>query len=347
MPSASASELPSLPAMAGWTQLGKIPGGASALVESDLGWYAVGWAHSSILWTSADGETWTEVTDTGLTYSVYQIWDATPGLIVGGNTADVDFGAPLMWTSTNGTSWTQSPIVEPPRNGVVKGLLQWRGHLLASGGLGPAESPDEEQAAVWRSVDGTNWTEVRIGGSFALQPVEFGDALVLVGAAGGLRVTGPPLAPLRGALWTSADGITWTEQPESPALAQASFTDVTVLNGRVVVVGSVWDDDTSTGRPTIWTYDASGWAIAHQGPCCGAFARVAESTSGLLAVLSRDRDPRSVLYGSVDGTSWELRGTVAGLDGSIDGFAQTRSHGLVVIAYDQTLGQTRLLLPPG
>jgi hypothetical protein len=332
--------------MEGWTQLGAIPGAAGSLVESDLGWYAVGSGHSSDLWTSLDGQDWTEVTDTGFTNSVYQIWDAGPGLIAGGTTADIDFGTPLMWTSINGTSWTQSPIFDPNQGGVVTGLLEWRGQLLASGYVGPANPPDD-YAAVWRSVDGSSWTEIPIGGdSLALRPVGFGDGLVLVGMAGGPRVNGPPLTSRRGVVWTSADGVNWTEHADAPALALAQFSDVTVLGQRIVVVGSVLDVEASNGRPTIWTFEAStGWAIAHQAECCGQVAHVGLTGKGLLATLLDDSG-RSVFYGSTDGVSWVQMGLIAGFDGRVDGFAQTSSHGLVVLQYDATSGQTRLLLPP-
>ncbi len=333
---------------AAWQEQTSWPTMVSSVVESDLGWFALGGlpepsAGNTRIWNSLDGLAWEQRDDPVLEAAFY-LWEGGPGLIAGGGTVEVDVGTPLLWTSADGSSWLPSDFMEPPRSGVIRDLVEWRGRLVATGAVGRASDSAVGQAAAWTSDDGASWAEFGLGGNLAEKPIVLGDTLMVIGGVGGPSIFGPPQGPRRGALWTTEDAITWVLQPESAELTAARFEDATVAGGRLVVVGAFWDDEAGSGEPAVWTTtDGTDWAVTYHAPCCGYFEAVAQVGNELGAVLRPDfREWEVETYRSSDGRSWERDGTLA--DAPVVRFIGTDSYGPLLLV--SGVDGSELLVPP-
>jgi hypothetical protein len=344
-PSATGQPSASAEVTTAWRTLATIPGTVSSVVESEIGWFAVGSTPggSTQLFTSSDGISW-QTTDPGPIRGGYRIWEAGPALVVAGTTADIDFGTPLLWFSPDGLAWTESAPMGDDRFGAITDIVQLEGALLAVGNVGPSANPDDDQGVVWRTEDLATWSETPLGGSYVARG--FPQApIVLVGGAGGPRVSGGELEPRRGADWISSNSIAWTPMPPDPQLDSAWIMDAVAADERLIAVGAQWDDHLSTGTPSIWgSVDATDWTLDEVGTCCGQLLAVARVGSDLVAVASMT-DRTAMVYRSADGLVWQEDGTMEGFVGEIYDFAETRSFGPVLIASAEA-GATLLLLPP-
>ena len=130
------------------------------------------------------------------------VWGPGGFVAVGGT------GAPTVtriWTSVTGRKWTPVPSGDMPASGTVMSTVGWVGSgLIAVGSSGP----EGAGAVVWRSDDGSHWTDVTSqanglpAGWSVIGLVRFGPAAVAYGARTG---EGTPT----GAVWISVDGLGW------------------------------------------------------------------------------------------------------------------------------------------
>lgn len=186
------------------------------------------------------------------------------GLIVGwgrvgaeGRNQFNDMGA--VFVSGDGLRWRSIPLQagvgpldtsEP--NGVAIGPLG----VLAYGGVCCAV----EQRAMWRSLDGVQWLRVPLEGdlrrdSWFNRVVGIPDGWVAVGSSG-----------TDAAIWHSLDGQTWhAVDRESAGFGAGTVSDVALVGGRLVAVGTV-DDAAGTHDGGVWTSDDGvAWARAAEG----------------------------------------------------------------------------------
>ena len=167
------------------------------------------------VWKSMDGTTWEEVTTTGTKWSArtsHQVvsFNSVIWLLGGNNGANT---LNDIWKSTDGTSWIQvdangddsgSNAPWPARQNHQ--VVSFNNALWLLGGDGRND--------VWRSTDGTSWTQVDANGSeegrnatwsgrFSHQVVSFNNALWLLG--------GVASSVRKNDVWKSTDGTTWTQ----------------------------------------------------------------------------------------------------------------------------------------
>jgi len=166
-------------------------------------------------------------------------------------------------------------------------------------------------AAVWTSVDGITWSrlphdEEVFGGGWMESVTEGGPGLVAVGSSGSNEERG---LVGRAAVWTSADGITWSRVPHDEAIFGGTSMNGVIAGGPgLVAVGG-------DGDAAVWTsVDGLTWSrVPHDeeifgGPGEQWMGNVTVGGPGLVAVgVSRRIDETAsaaVVWTSVDGISW-------------------------------------------
>ena len=158
------------------------------------------------------------------------------GLIVAAGVSDSgEDKEAVIWTSPDGQDWDRLS------DGSLSGEGDQQINAITSGGPGLVAVGEEtidgdENAAVWTSIDGTNWDRVEdpsgaLGGSGSQQISAVADSDVGLVAAGNEVLNGT-----NGALWVSADGTTWSRVPPAEITTLADF-------GRQVVRALVTTQD--------------------------------------------------------------------------------------------------------
>lgn len=275
--------------MVGSATLGIVPGGDGRVAIGFDGQFG------SIVWTSPDGLSWSDVTPEGFQSIGIAGVTERDGTLVGvgrGDTINVDADAAAVYLSDDGVTWRQAPGGDEMRGQIIDVIATDDGVLFAAGGV-----PGADAAGVWHSADGEMWerTGGDFEGAFMWAIAEGGPGLVAVGWR---RNPGPDLA-----VWTSPDGITWTLSPDPPGFTGFEATDVVDLDGTLVMVGSSFTGE--GGR--IWhSEDGMTWEPSEvAGGMDGAYARsLAVTPAGLVAVGGNDA-MQGLAWISTDGQSWE------------------------------------------
>ena len=279
-----------------------MPGSANAsatvtLVPGGEGLIAIGFdgGFGSILWTSPDGRTWTDVTPEGFaSIGITSVVEFDGGLVgVGrGDTISVDSELAAVYRSDDGLTWRTVEGGDEMRGQMIDVVATPDG-LFAVGGV-----PGADSAGIWRSADGETWE--RTGGdiehAFLWSIAEGGPGLVAVGWR---RNPDPDLA-----VWTSPDGVDWSLSPDPEGFAGYEATDVVDLDGTLVMVGSSFSGE--GGR--IWfSEDGITWEVADvAGEMDGAYARaVALTPAGLVALGGSTTAMEGMAWISADGRSWQ------------------------------------------
>jgi hypothetical protein len=118
------------------------------------------------LWFSADGEAWQSV-DAGAggpfdatgDESIRDIAAVGNGFVaVGSTTGDAQDGA--AWFSADGTTWSrvEAPSLGGPGRQALESVV-WTGDVVVAGGYA-TDGNGQGQPVIWRSADGTRWTNV-------------------------------------------------------------------------------------------------------------------------------------------------------------------------------------------
>ena len=209
-------------------------------------------AGNAAVWTSPDGVTWSRVPHDDAVFGgvgeqrMLSVTVAGPGLVAVGHDwpADTDLVDAAVWTSPDGVTWSRVPHDEA----VFGGAGEQQMLSVTSGGPGLVavgyDSFDfnSMDAAVWTSPDGVTWSRVPhdaavFGGAGEQQMLGVtagGPGLVAVG------FDGFPQGPWYAAVWTSQDGITWSQVLDSQAPFVGAYTrmfSVTVAGSGLVAVG--------------------------------------------------------------------------------------------------------------
>ena len=216
-------------------------GGAqfSGLAAGPAGFVAIGFDNGGqAVWRSADGLTWTAVSDPALprdsTFPSGIIFQSGRYLMVG----RVD-QAPAVWTSTDGRHWTALSTLPEQSGFGLQGLADGSAGLvtLALGDASVEVKPGDFRGPIvpWVSEDGLSW---RAGQS---SPALFGASASIVGAPGGYVATGTVGFELASRLWTSTDGLDWVEVAGLDLRGISIFA--VVSDGRHVLAVGVGGDD--------------------------------------------------------------------------------------------------------
>ena len=282
-------------------------------VGSDNDWAAV--------WTSPDGVAWSRVPHDDAIFNSGRISSVVvggPGLVAVGyfdEQPDLPVGVggggdAAVWTSPDGVAWSRVSQDEAVFGGPGH---QWMSGVTIGGpGLVAVGWDESNGAAVWTSADGIVWSRVPPSDLLSSRLRDSGDSMTAVTAGGpglvavGSNNVGDYHASIP-AVWTSPDGINWSEVPDDTAFAGGSdgyprITSVTTGGPGLVAVG--WID----GHAAVWTSpDGVAWSrVPHDDRIFGgswtSMSDVIDVGSGLIAVgVSHGQ---AAVWTSPDGVAW-------------------------------------------
>jgi hypothetical protein len=214
-PTSSPSPSPFGERFGNWSRISIEPPHVHALTAGGPGLVAVG-AYDAFdeladIWTSYDGRTWSRVPGEELGPGVIDdVAAGGPGLVAVGLSRSHLVGA--VWTSRDGLTWTLAPD-DPVFDGArIRGVAAGGPGLVAVGVLHRA----------WFSSDGLTWDlasvpvvppDVYLGDNGQMPQVNMSDV-----AAAGDRLVAVGSMMMNdnsdeAVVWTSADGLTWTDVP--------------------------------------------------------------------------------------------------------------------------------------
>ena len=286
------------------------PGGQemNAVVAAGPGLVAVGseWSEeglSAVVWVSEDGLDWERVPYDGTVFGGHgllrmeAVVAAGPGLVaVGSDEPDGQTDA-AVWISPDGLNWERvnDEAFGGPGSQYMMGVSAGGPGVVA---VGYAYADGATDGVVWTSPDGRDWTRLPDDGMVFGGP---GNQRVWDVVAGGpglvaLGQDGPPDELFDAAVWTSADGLTWTRIHIDQAVG------IFGLNPRVhaVVVGD-------EGLTAVGSEGAGhGWL----GPNVDLDAAVWRSPDGITWTAA-PYDPAQPFSGLFEGGDQDMRGLAA------------------------------------
>src|SRR5712671_3108359 len=274
------------------------------------------------LLASPDGRTWQQQPRHGDNY-VGQVAEGPQGLLaVGSVNAE---GVVAIWHSTDGLTWTATPDA-PSLHGrdgaflTMAAIVPTNSGWLAVGAESLNCVPGAcglVRAVAWTSPNGLQWTRrpdtagMQRAGMTGVVTTPSGYVAVGEAAADPSHVD----SAIRPAVWTSADGRTWTRSDELPTVNVAKdagviLDGVAVTGGRVVAVGHVETQGVSTPA-FAWSSDGGTWSSVQIGRFIQSQdIRVVTVRDGLLAMFGFGSDATcsSAIWRSDDGSSWSCIG---------------------------------------
>lgn len=283
----SAAALPAMAVEYQWTPVASAAAfaprdGAGALTFNDRMWLLGGWNPSVFpkrstneVWTSTDGINWDFVN--------YAPWEPrhTAGYavlddkmwIVGGDPLQGHYDPPLyeghyqpdVWNTSDGVNWTKVTASAPWGQRCLHCTIVHDNKIWVMGGqTTPQFAPATEVLYndVWNSSDGVNWTQVTASAPWSPRgmiggAVEFNGRMWLLGG-GTYDTPGHPTRLLYNDVWSSADGVNWTQATTNAPWSPREYHDVAVFDNKMWVMEG-WDT-TSGNRNDVWySSDGMNW----------------------------------------------------------------------------------------
>lgn len=254
---------------------------------------------------STDGRSWTEAIISGSADRQIDGLAETPlGLLAfGSDRPDGPPKARTVWRSTDGSRW--EPFAVPAPDPIVF----TRAFVLAGRALLIGEDSSYDlsvETEVWATTDGLTWThgETPMSAKITAPP-----GLVAIGdECADVCPDDPPLHVRR-----SADGFTWAEDVQDPALAAGRRQDPAVAwAGRAVVGGALGDG--SSAEATVWFDEPGGWRTVRLDGGQGYVVRtLIDAGDRLIAVGTADGGGPSRAWWTSNGQAW-MSGVLDGIE---------------------------------
>ncbi|MCE7990461.1 MAG: hypothetical protein HEP71_00720 [Roseivirga sp.] len=203
------------------------------------------------VWSSTDGTTWTQVNTGNNIFSprngfqavVFnnKIW-VIGGFIDGGRSNQI-------WSSADGATWTETNTTSifTPRSDHA--AVVFNNKIWVVGG-----SDGVPKNEVWSSTDGATWTQETTSGNIFSGRLGhtltvFNGTMTLIGGA---DLDNQQLLRQRNDIWTSTDGINWTEVSVTGNLFLERWIHGAIVHNNLLwVIGG--DDDTGNRFNDVWT----------------------------------------------------------------------------------------------
>jgi hypothetical protein len=340
----------------------------TAVSGGALGLFAAGTANGHVaMWYSSTGARWTALNGADRVIAgandahIDTLLATDNGIFAGGWDRSGPSVVAAVWTSGDGINWhpvrSAATAFGGPGDHLITALapLGLTGIVAVGGsGIGAHWSP-----ASWISPNGASWSQPST--AFALgvrsQP-DASDAIVAALNAIPTLSTNPALArvvtlvavgggPTAQRMWTSTDGLHWTEEalPAEAAISDDWHASLLGVSGSTTVVA-----DGDAGQPHVLVRRATAWQELSTNPAVFGAVQSAARAAGLIAstaglTLAVDIDQPGQALGhdgsstefltSADGTTWipfPASGVFAG--GTVDGLA-VKGTGLVAVGSER------------
>lgn len=232
---------------------------------------------SAEVWSSVDGSDW--MLETIAPFSprlghAMVVFNGQMWVIGGGDSV----GTRDVWASSDGINWTQKTAMAPwsAREGL--GAVVYNGRIFIMGGVWMGL----ERRDVWSSVDGVNWRlETNTPGWAARRypnVVNFNGRIWLIG---GVYTQAPNLMPCLD-IWSTSDGVTWTQEVQNAQFLERGWPTVAVFDNRIWMMGGYWYQ----GLNDCWTTtDGVNWNLQGNAAWPGRSLHVSTVHAGKLWVL--------------------------------------------------------------
>lgn len=241
------------------------------------------------IWSSADGASWVQETaqaEFGARFSQRVITDGKQLWLIAGNdgyqSAQRD-----VWSSFDGRKWTLVTGSAQFSARFEEGAEYLNGQLWVIGG-----GSDE----VWSSTGGESWSKhslsAAVPGASVIAMVPFKNSLWALGD--------------ETELWTSANGIDWTEQSHTTP-AVSSLAQMLARSDRLILIAG-WQYSAPNYYRQVWqSTDGKSWSVLTNAAPFSAtnLNQVVEVNGKLLAFAGSDTDGTiPEVWSSSDGASW-------------------------------------------
>jgi hypothetical protein len=335
-----------------------------------LGLFGAGTADGHVaMWYSSNGQRWIELA--GAERVIGAADDPhVDGLLVGTESGPSGVYAAgwlrsgssmvaAMWSSGDGIHWqllrSAQTAFAGPGDHMITSLAAFGTGLIAVGGsrTGSGWTP-----ASWLSPNGVSWSEPSTYFPLGARPqpdsseaiardvsaIPTGLHSAILTAVGG----GPTVQRL----WTSLDGLHWTELALPPRAAVADWkASLVATAGSTLVIA-----DAGSGQPHVLVRRSSGWLEPSANPALfGAVQATAQPTglassaAGLLLAVQVDHAPQSLgpasssvsFLSSPDATTWTPAPTPGAFAGSVVEGVAASPAGYIAVGRKQTAGRER------
>jgi hypothetical protein len=170
-----------------------------------------------------------------------------------------------VWNSTDGKTWTCVTRTVPwaPRETFYTAVFKDKMWVIGGQTLPHlAPAPERFYRDIWTSSDGVHWEQIKPQEPYWSARSQMGGQAVFHGRiwvmGGGTRDT--PTTPRRdyyNDVWSSADGIHWTQHLASAPWAPRYYHDVAVFDDRLWVLEGFNEHFADTNLKDVW-YSADG-----------------------------------------------------------------------------------------
>jgi hypothetical protein len=289
----------------------------SPLLTADSGSIHIfNWAHgfvargtrglgaNSVVWTSADGQTWAEATALAGPQERVLVAVSPSGLVAIDANARDNPDAYKVWTSADGTTWSR--VASPTGLSDLDSIAGTSSGLVAvvhtTSGSGKTETT---QYGLEQSTDGLMWTPVAGAPALSSQVIfpsvsSNAGRFFLLGAPTALSGKGG------GVVWWSDDGRAWTsvEMPLYPKSVDFASSGMIVQTSSMSTGGGAFGLEVSTDGGKTWQVDDKfgplGATVCGAGECAvGPDGEISSNGATFLAVK-----PDGHAWTSPDGKTW-------------------------------------------
>lgn len=264
-------------------------------------------------WSSDDGEVWTRhdwplEVFLGLSRtSMLDVVVGGPGLVAVGR----DPGHAAVWVSEDGRQWERLPhdeeVFGAPEPGTYERYSMNAVTAGAQGIVAVGQKLGSSKAVAWTSDDGVEWerhTDESLSGRRMLDVIEGGPGFIAVGSG-----------DAGAAVWTSADGRTWTQADvrAAPDVRRSSTIEaITAFGDGFLAVGG-----RGQFTPVVWrSPDGREWehVTDERGVLSQVTLNDVVAVDDILVAVGRDvAESRGGVWISADGAHWHA---VSNADGA-------------------------------
>jgi hypothetical protein len=230
-------------------------------------WLLGGWnpayqpATNSEVWSSVDGVNWTLASvapweprhDAGYAVFKERMWIVGGDKITGHYQNDV-------WSTADGVNWERATNQVPWANRATQYVLSFGDRLWLMGGQQIFETslPVVAYNDVWTSEDGVNWQQVTAAAPWSPRGLIMGSVVF----QGRMWVIGGGQYDVRtfnNDVWSSADGLNWTEVLAQAPWAPRQFQSIAVFDNKLWVLAG-GDAGSQGGLNDVWySTDGAQW----------------------------------------------------------------------------------------